>query len=178
MGPAGDRLRHRPSGVPVIRLAGVAVAAVLLTGCGAVPDLNPGVAVRVGDDTVTTRDVADLAADYCDAAASQLTGQALPRHYLNSRVAGSLAVRSAADQLMDDRGVTVDASYDAAVKQAEGQLASLKPAERAAIVSVQGSEIYVTAAETAVGRDELGGSASDEDVQAAGEKALLAWIDD
>src|SRR6478609_92632 len=112
MGAAGDRLRHRPPGEQVTRvssLAGLAVAgAVLLTGCGSVPDLNPGVAVVVGDDSVTTRDVADLSSDYCAAAEPQLQGQPLPRHYLNGRVAGSIALRSAADQLMTARGVTID----------------------------------------------------------------------
>ena len=64
--------------IRVRALAGLAVAsAVLLTGCGAVPDLNPGVAVSVGDDTVSTRHVADLASDYCDAAKPQLEGQPL-----------------------------------------------------------------------------------------------------
>lgn len=162
----------------MIRLAGVAVAAVLLTGCGAVPDLNPGVAAQVGDDTVTARDVADLASDYCDAAAPQLQGQPLPRHYLNGRVAGSLALRSAADQLMAAHGVTIDTSYDEAVTQAETQLTDMTSAQRDAIVEVQGSEIYVAAAETAVGRKSLGGAPSDEDAKAAGEKELLAWIDD
>jgi hypothetical protein len=160
-------------------LAGLAVAsAVLLTGCGAVPDLNPGVAVRVGDDSVSTRDVADLASDYCEAAEPQLQGQALPRHYLNGRVASSLALRAAADQLMAERGVTVDKSYAAAVKQAEAQLGDLTTAQRDAIVEVQGSEIYVAAAETSVGRASLGGSPSDEDAKAAGEKEFLAWLDD
>ena len=157
---------------------GLAVAAVLLTGCGAVPDLNPGVAVRVGDDTVTTRHVADLASDYCDAAAGQLEGQSLPRHYLNGRVAGSAALRSVADQLLAEVGTTADASYDAAVAQAESQLGDLKPAERAAIIEVQGTETYVAATELAVGKKVLGGTPSDEDATAAGKKALLAWIDD
>jgi hypothetical protein len=158
--------------------AGLAVAAVLLTGCGAVPDLNPGVAVRVGDDTVTSQHVADLASDYCDAAAGQLKGQPLPRHYLNGRVAGSLALRSAADQLLAETGTTADASYDAAVKQAESQLGDLEPAQRAAIVEVQGSEIYVAAAELAIGKKTLGGTPSDADATAAGHKAFLSWIDD
>ena len=160
-------------------LAGLAVAsAVLLTGCGAVPDLNPGVAVRVGDDSVSTRDVADLASDYCDAAEPQLKGQALPRHYLNGQVASSLALRSAADQLMAAHDVTVDKSYAEAVARAETQLGDLTTAQRDAIVEVQGSEIYVAAAETAVGRATLGGSPSDEDAKAAGEKEFLAWLDD
>jgi hypothetical protein len=160
-------------------LAGLAVAsAVLLTGCGAVPDLNPGVAVRVGDDSVSARDVADLASDYCDAAKPQLQGQALPRHYLNGQVATSLALRSAADQLMAAHDVTVDKSYAEAVAQAETQLGDLTTPQRDAIVEVQGSEVYVAAAETSVGRATLGGSPSDKDAQAAGEKEFLAWLDD
>jgi len=160
-------------------LAGLAVAsAVLLTGCGAVPDLNPGVALRVGDEAVSTRAVADLASDYCDAAAPQLEGQALPRHYLNGRVASSLALRSAANQLMAAHGVTADQSYATAVAQAETQLTDLTTAQRDAIVEVQGSELYVAAAETSVGRKTLGGTPSDEDAKAAGEKEFLAWLDD
>ena len=49
----------------VSSLAGLAVAAaVLLTGCGSVPDLNPGVGVRVDDTTYSMGDVDDLAATY------------------------------------------------------------------------------------------------------------------
>src|SRR4051794_14181281 len=134
MGPARDRLRDRPPGEQVTSprngtvrgLAALAVLpALLLTGCGGASDLNPGVAVRVGDDTVSTRHVTDLASDYCDAAAPQLAGQPLPRHYLNGRVAGSLALRSAADQMMATHGVEVDPAYATAVAQAEKQLTDL-----------------------------------------------------
>ena len=160
-------------------LVGLAVAgAVLLTGCGSVPDLNPGIAVVVGDDSVTTRDVADLSSDYCAAAEPQLQGQPLPRHYLNGRVAGSIALRSAADQLMAEHGVEVDPSYATAVKQAESQLTDLTTAQRDAIVEVQGAETYVAAAETSVGRATLGGSPSADDAKAAGEKEFQAWLDD
>src|SRR5690242_3248170 len=97
MGATGDRLRHRPARDPgeevtrVRPLVGLAVVPlVLLTGCGATPDLNPGVAARVGDETVSTQRVADLSSTFCQAVDDQLSGQALPNHYLNSRVAGSL----------------------------------------------------------------------------------------
>ena len=88
-------------------LAGLAVAsAVLLTGCGAVPDLNPGVAVRVGDDTVSTRHVADLSTDYCGAAAARSCRVSrCPVTTSTARVAGSIALRSAADQLLAEHGV-------------------------------------------------------------------------
>ncbi|WP_155993161.1 hypothetical protein [Nocardioides sp. URHA0020] len=159
-------------------LAGLAVAAVLLTGCGAVPDLNPGVAVRVGDDTTSTRQVAELAADYCGSAQAQLQGQALAGHYINGRVAGSVALRSAADQLLAEHGVEADASYADAVEQVRAKLTALKPAERDALIEVEGAETYVAAAELAVGRETLGGSPSDDDAKAAGEKEFVSWLDD
>lgn len=163
------------------RLAGLAAASVvLLTGCGAVPDLNPGVAVRVDDDTVSTRDLKDLAVDYCSAlAAGDQAGGAVPNHFVYGLSASSLGLRSAASQLMAEHGVTLDASYDKTVEQAKTeQLANLDEAQRDAVIEVGAASIYVTAAETSVGREVLGGAPSDEDAQAAGQKALVAWIDD
>ncbi len=65
-------------------LAGLALAStLLLTGCGSVPGFNPGVASRVGDETVTTNDVDEVTESYCGAAEAQLTdGQVLPNSYL------------------------------------------------------------------------------------------------
>jgi peptidyl-prolyl cis-trans isomerase SurA len=157
-----------------------AAAVVLLTGCGAVPDLNPGVAVRVDDDAVSTRDLEDLAVDYCSAlAAGEQAGGAVPNHFVYGLSASSLGLRSAATQLMAEHDVTVDASYDKTVEQAKTeQLASLDEAQRDAVIEVGAASIYVSAAETSVGRKVLGGTPSDEDALAAGQKALVAWIDD
>ncbi len=162
-------------------LAGlVLVSTVVLTGCGSTPDFNPGVAARVGDETVSSSDVRDLAADYCSAAETQLGDQALANHYLNGRVAGALALRSAADQALASYGVPQDPSYDAAVEQGKksDSIASLTDAQAEALIEVQGSEIYVSAAELAIGKKVLGGSPSDEDATAAGQKAFIAWLDD
>lgn len=170
----------------VFGAAPLAVAAVvLLTGCGAVPDLNPGVAVRVVDDTVSTRDIEDLATDYCSALSSgDQAGGAVPNHFVYGLSASSLGLRSAATQLMAEHDVTLDASYDKAVEQAKKeQLAGLDEAQRDAVVEVGAAAIYVSAAETSVGRKVLssegqGGTPSDEDALAAGEKEFVAWIDD
>jgi len=43
-------------------LAGLAVAALLLTGCGSVPAFNPGVAARVADSSISNNEVEDVAA--------------------------------------------------------------------------------------------------------------------
>ena len=159
-------------------LVGLAVLPVLaLTGCGTTAEYHPGVALRVGDQTVSTQRVAELADDYCTAVVDQLQGQALPRTYLNGRVASSLALRSAAQQFLDEHGATADSSYDEAVTQAEAQLATMKPAARDAIIEVQGAELFVGAAETAVGRDLPGGGASADAAKAAGQKAFASWLD-
>lgn len=162
-------------------LAGLAVVSmVVLSGCGSTPDLNPGVAARVGDDTVSVQHVADVAAGYCAAAEPQLQGQVLPNHYLNSQVAGSIALRSAADQMMAEHDVTIDDSYTKAEASArkDQSLAALDDSAREALIEVQGAQTYVSAAEISVGRAELGGSPSDDDAKAAGEKVFLAWLDD
>jgi peptidyl-prolyl cis-trans isomerase SurA len=163
-------------------LAGLAlVSTVLLTGCGSVPELNPGVAVQVGDDTFTTNDVHDTATTYCSAQKPQ-SGQALANHYINGLTAGAFALRSAADQLMAAHDVTVDESYQQAIDQAEPQLAALTSSERDAVIEVGATSVYVDAAQLAVGRAVLAergiGAPTDKEASAAGHEALLAWIDD
>lgn len=163
------------------RLVGVGIAlatSVLLTGCNSVPAFNPGVAAQVGDDTISMSTVDDMTAAYCQAAETQLQeDQALPQHYLRGQVAGSLALRAAADQFAAEQGVTADPSYDAAVKQAEQSLADLSEAQRQAIIQVQGAATYVTAVEKAVGAA-LGGGGGDKAKQAAGQQAFQHWLAD
>ena len=174
------RVPARVSG-RVSGLAGLALAsALLLTGCGSTPDLNPGVAARVGDATVSVDHVAQVAADYCKAAEPQLQGRQLPNHYVNAQVAGSIALRAAADQMMAAHGVTIDDSYTKAEDSArqDASLAAMSSASREALIEVQGAETYVNAAEISVGKAELGGSPSADDAQAAGEKVFVAWLDD
>lgn len=159
-------------------LAGLAaVSTVLLTGCGAVPDVSPGVAARVGDESVSVERVSDVSDDYC-AAIQQLEPQVIPNTYLNQTVAGSLALRSAADQLLAANDVELDGSYDAAVEQAKQQFADLSGARLDAFIEVAGAQTYAAATAIAVGRAELGGSPTDEEALAAGQQELTSWIDD
>jgi hypothetical protein len=167
-------------------LAGLAIVSTfLLTGCGSVPAFNPGVAVRVGDGTVTVDHVDDLAQSYCSAAEAQLTeGQVLPNHYVRGEVAGSLALRAVADKLLDDYDVEADDSYDQAVDQAKDspQLTALPADQQDALIEVQGASIYVSAVELAVGRQVLADAGqanpSDDDAATAGRKTFETWVDD
>jgi hypothetical protein len=165
-------------------LTGLALAStVLLTGCGSVPDLNPGVAARVGDDTVSMSRVDDVTTSYCAAAEKQLqSGQVLPQHYLRGQVAGGLALRAAAEQFAAEHGVTAAPEYDQAVAQAEDSLKTLPADQRQALIDVQGAPIFVQAVERSVGEAILEGAGTSSPkpaaAQAAGQKAFTTWLAD
>lgn len=170
---------------PTRSLAGLAVAsAVLLSGCGSVPDFNPGVAARVGDETISLSAVDDVAESYCGAIEPQLEkeSQVFPNSLVLGNVAGNLTLRAAADQLADEYGVEADKQYDRAVDQVEGSLTDLSADQRDAIIEVDGTRVYVNAVQLSVGRailrEEGGSGGGDEAALAAGQEALQAWLDD
>lgn len=160
-----------------IRLIALASASIfVLTGCGTVSGFNPGVAARVGDDTVTMNRVDDVTAAYCRAAEAELQeGQVLPQHYLRSQVAGALALRVAADQFAAEQGVSAAEDYDQAVAQAREQLGPMPEDEVQALIDVQGVPTYVQAVEKSVGEQQ---GANGNAATKAGEEAFLAWLED
>lgn len=160
-------------------LVGVALAsAVFLTGCDAAPDFRPGVAAQVGGDTISLHQVDDVSASFCDYVETQLqSGQVLANHYVRGQVAGALALRAAADQFAAEQGVSADASYDAAVKQAEQSLAKLPQDQVQAVIDVQGVNTYVQAVEKAAGA-KLDPSGAADAQTAAGQKAFRTWLKD
>ncbi len=160
-----------------IRLIALASASiVLLTGCGAVPAFNPGVAARVGDETVSLSQVDDVSASFCKYVEGQLQeGQVLAGHYLRGQVAGALALRVAVDQFAEEQGVSAADDYDKAVTEAEKQLGSLPRDQVQAVIDVQGVQLYLQAVEKSVGEQQGAGG---DDATKAGEKAFLAWLAD
>ena len=160
-----------------IRLIALASASVvLLTGCGAVPAFNPGVAARVGDETVSLNEVDDVSSSFCEYGEGQLqAGQALAGHYLRSQVAGALALRTAVDQFAEENGVSAAEDYAKAVAQAEKQLASLPDDQVQAVIDVQGVPLYAQAVEKSVGEQQ--GASGDEATQ-VGQAAFVEWLDE
>ena len=158
-----------------IRLIALASASIfLLTGCGAVPGFNPGVAARVGDETVSVEEVDDVATSFCEYVEGQLqAGQVLPQHYLRGQVAGALALRTAVDQFAAEQGVTATEDYDQAVAQAQQQLGDLPEEQVDAVIDVQGVQFYLQAVETAVGEAQ---GATGEKATQAGEQAFQEWL--
>jgi hypothetical protein len=171
----------------------VAVASLLLagglsgslTGCGvAGTSFQPGVAARVGDDTISVREVDSLAGSYCSSIEKQLgaNNQVVPQHYLRGGVVGQLALVSAARQLAEQYGVQPGADYTRKVADLRDAVADL-PAEQAqAVVEVESSSAYLQSVVTAIGRKELqqqDAAASGSDAAgSAGKKVFSRWLDD
>ena len=136
------------------RLAGLVAAVTVLAGCG---NLNPGVAVTAGDETVTVRDVDDTTADYCEAIQTQLetNQQVVPLSYFRSGIAGVLAQRSVAEQLAEEYDVEAGKLYDDKVVQVEQSVSQLDAGVRDAVVTIETAGTYVEGVQAAVGEQLL-----------------------
>lgn len=166
----------------------VAVSALALSGCGAAgPGIGraagPGVGVRVGSESITASDVDQTTTDFCKAVEPGLAsnGTVLPMGFVRAYVVRALTLRSAAEQLAEQEGVTLPASYADAVRQLRSQLAPGVPASKLDLaVRVESISIYVQAVETAVGAKltAQAGTASDDDAAhlSRGQDALEQWL--
>jgi hypothetical protein len=164
--------RHVVAGV-------VAAAALTLSGCAGA---NPGVAVKVGDQTLSTSEVDQVTVNYCDGLEAQLKagGAVFPLSYVRAYVVRNLTVRAAAEQLAHHYSVTLPPSYDQAVRDLRGQLAGVREDRIDDVLEVESVGAYVQAVETEVGGVLLAQAgeygADDEAKQARGEDALQQWM--
>jgi hypothetical protein len=103
--------------------ATTAIAGLLLTGCGSA---SPGVAVKVGDEEISTRHVDEVTANYCTAVGE--LESAVPMGFVRQYVVQLLTLRSQATQIADDYGVEPGATYSNDVAQRQ-DTASTQPEE-------------------------------------------------
>ena len=101
----------------------VALAGLLLAGCGSA---TPGVAVTVGDEQISNRQVNDVTANYCTAVGE--LESAVPMSFVRQYVVQLLTLRSQASQIADDYGVEPGTTYATDVAQREST-ASTQPEE-------------------------------------------------
>jgi hypothetical protein len=92
----------------------VALAGLLLTGCGSA---SPGVAVKVGDEEISTRHVDAVTTNYCTAVGE--LESAVPMGFVRQYVVQLLTLRSQASQIADDYGVEPGSTYFNDVAQRE-----------------------------------------------------------
>jgi hypothetical protein len=160
-----DRARRHHRGRPVARsagAAGLAVAGLLLSGCGGSLGIHPGSAAVIGDDTISMDKVNSTTTLYCRAYLPQLQqqGQKVPMRYLRQFVAGSLAERVLGQQLADEYAVQPTSDYTSEQAQVEEQFASAPPDVKAAVLDVEGGVPYLQSVEVEIGKKLLSESGS------------------
>jgi hypothetical protein len=169
-------------GLPVVPL-------VLLAGCGvAGTEFHPGIAADVGDQTITTRHVDQVTADYCKAVEvvskgqEQAAGSERPMRYLSNIFATTLVQQAATEQLADEYGVQPTATYQSSLNQLEPELAKLNDDEKAAVREIVGAQAYNQDVLTQIGEISLKKqgttNASSDDQYAEGQKVLDKWMTD
>jgi len=149
--------------------AGLAVAGIL-AGCGLAEDgARPGVAAEVGDTTISLEDVDEAAQELCDLRAEDpLTmGTPVSGAEVRTRALQNLVLRTIADGLAEQYDITPSPTYERIEAQAE-EAGTVQTAE------VVGLNYFVNVMQ-AVGAEEAGASASEEDQLAAGIKAAQEW---
>lgn len=94
----------------LMTVATLGIAGLLLTGCGSA---NPGVAVKVGDEELSLRDVDAAAGEMCTALGDQFEAQSttLPMSFVRQGTVQLLTLRAQALQVADDYGVEPGSSY-------------------------------------------------------------------
>ncbi len=153
-----------------------ALTALALTGCGA---LQPGTAVEVGDETISLDRVDQVAADFCAAVEPQLETEAetIPHGFFRSGIAGTLALRSVADQLAADYGVEPDSDqYLQTMAELRQGIGAVPEELRDSVLEVESAPPYVEAVQAAVGEAVLDGEGEYEDFVAAGTDEFETWI--
>ena len=88
----------------------VGLSALLLSGCAG--SASPGVAAKVGDETISTRTVDRAAQNLCVALSDQFEGQTVPLGVLRQGVVQLLALTSQSEQIAEDYGVTPGSVYE------------------------------------------------------------------
>lgn len=154
----------------------VGVVGLTLTGCAG---LHPGVAAEVGDETISMDKVDEIAADFCEAVEPQLEAQAetVAHGYFRGGIVGTLAMRSIADQVAQEYGVSASSdSYVQQLSDVRRGVQTLDEDLRDSIIEVETAPLYVQEIQTRVGEVVLDGQGEEEDFVAAGRDEFATWV--
>ncbi len=171
-----SKTRLGPAAAPLV----LVLASLMLSGCGSAS--SPGVAIEVGEETISISEVDDLTEDYCAAIEPQLEAndQTVPKRFFRGGLAGELARRSVADQLAEDHGVEAGDRYDDRVASLEESTATLDEDVQEAVIHAELAGTYVEAVQVAVGQvllaEEGVTDARYSDQRARGATAYNDWI--
>jgi len=197
MGAARDRRHHRSAGNHVVipscswseivsnpRLLpalAVGLSALLLSGCAG--SASPGVAAKVGDETISSSRVDAATGHLCTALSDQFegAGQIVPLGVIRQGVVQLLALGSEAEQIAEEYGVSPSANYERDVAE-RTRAASVMPEEvRADYIEVMSTQALASDILDQVGRAKLAAEGFDEptvdQITQAGADVFKVWPD-
>ena len=156
------------------------LAGLLLTGCGSAA---PGVAVKVGDEELTVREVDAAASRMCTALADQFASQntVLPMSFVRQGTLQLMTLRAQAMQLAEEYGVEPGSSYQNDVAQRRRTAASMPADVQDTYVELTTANSLATDVVNQIGEivlEEEGVSdATSEQVTEAGVDVFNRWPD-
>lgn len=118
--------------------ATMGVAGLLLTGCGSAA---PGIAVKVGDQQLTVKEVDATTSNYCTSVSKQLESP-VPMSFVRQYVVQLLTLRSQAEQIAGDYGVTAGSAYQNDVAQRTGTAGTMPEKVRDDYVRLTSTPAY------------------------------------
>jgi hypothetical protein len=159
----------------------VGLSAVLLSSCAG--SASPGVAAKVGDETISASRVNEATGHMCTALSDQFegAGQVVPLGLIRQGVVQLLALGSEAEQIAEDYGVTPSANYERDVAE-RIRAASVMPDEvRADYIEVMSTQALANDVLEQVGRAKLEAEGFDEptidQITQAGADVFKVWPD-
>jgi hypothetical protein len=159
-------------------LAAIALAG-LLTGCAGA---QPGVAARVGDESIRVSEVNRLTDGFCQAIERQLESQGtvLPMDVVSGSVVQVLSMNAAARQLAEEHGVEPSSDYVSNLANIEQSSEGMPEDAREANVTLRSGAAYATDILTTIGRQELEAEGVEEpnsdEALAKGQDVLSVWL--
>jgi hypothetical protein len=173
--------------VRAVRASILLALVLVLSGCGLTGQgFQPGVAVVVGDQTITQGHIGDLTGDYCRGVGDALKqqGQQVSLRYLSSQVVvPQLTIRLLVEQLAEELGVEPTKQYRTEVSTLRTRVADLDKDAADAVVEVESARSYYIDVLTSIGAKENGDSGDNGDESSAasdnltsGREALTRWM--
>ena len=165
----------------VLRTAGaVALSGLVLSGCGSA---SPGVAIEVGDETISTRTVDRASGHVCTALGDEFSanGTVVPMGFIRQGVVQLMTLSSTAHQIADEYGVEPGAAYEREVATRTRTAAAFPEEVRDDYVEVMSANALANDILEQVGRAELAEQGFEDptvdEVTQAGTDIFTSWPD-
>jgi hypothetical protein len=165
----------------VLRTAGaVALSGLVLTGCGSA---QPGVAIEVGDETISTRTVDRASGHVCTALGDEFSanGTVVPMGFVRQGVVQLMTLSSTAHQIADEYGVEPGATYERDLASRRRAAEAFPEEVREDYVEVMTANALATDILEQVGRAQLVAEGFEEptvdQITQAGTDIFTSWPD-